>query len=183
MTHITAFSAQEADVIAALLVQAAINVSHAEDEDGERDDELELRALESSLREISKIESRPEIIRQLAKHALDSKDKWGTWSQGVYNIEPLCVKAMTIFKVKTSKDEAREYVSAVVDVATSVAQAYGEFGIEPDAPKGALDAAVKKIFGRFGKKNEADHPMNVTPAEESCIETISKALKNASGGV
>lgn len=179
MTQITEFSGQDVDIVAGLLVQASMNVSYAEDEDGERDDELETAALEASLREVIKSEARPEIIRQIAKAALDGKGKWEIWSQGVFNIEPLCVNAMRTFKAKATEVESKEYARVVVDVATAVAEAYGEFGVEDELPTGALSAAMKKIFGRFGKKDEANHPMNVSPAEESCLETISKALKNA----
>lgn len=179
MTQIRDFDAQDIDILAALFVQAAIHVSHAEDEDGEDDDVLEMKALAAGLREISGRESKAEIVRALAKEALARKGEWDKWGQGVFKIEPICTKAMGVFKTKASQDEARQYAAAVMEVATAVAQAYGEFGVPEDEPENALGAFMKKVFSGFKSDNEAHHPMNVTPAEESALLVISKALKNA----
>lgn len=179
MTQITDFQEQDAQALAALMVQAAINVSHAEDEGGEHDDKLEMRALDEALKYVAGSEKKPQIVRECAKLALDSKDKWEIWSQGVFKIEPLCIKAVTILRQFASKDEVREYDAAVLEIASAVAQAYGEFGMEEEPSKGILGAMIGKVFGGFGASDAINHPMNVSAAEDSALSIISKALKNA----
>ena len=105
------------------------------------------------------------------------QDKWDDWGNGVFNIEPLCKQASAIVSKVATKEEAKSYVKMVLEVASAVAQAYGEFGEEPDAPKGFLGKAMSRIIGGFGSAEDAGHPMNVSAAEDSAISRISDALK------
>lgn len=178
MTMLSDFDAADAELLSSLLVRAGMNVSYAEDEDGEADDELEMRALEACIRHVASMEGKPRVIREIAKYALDQRGSWDKWSQGVFNIEPLCAKAVQVFSALASEDETREYRAVVVEVATAVAQAYGEFG-EEEPESGFFGGMMKKVMGGFGGAKDAGHPMNISAAEDSAISRISQALKNA----
>jgi len=65
-----------------------------------------------------------------------------------------------------------------LDVATSVAQAYGEFGEGADRAEGlfAKIGGIVKSVVSVGA-DDAAHPMNVSAAEDSAISNIAAALK------
>lgn len=179
MTQLSAFSAEEVETIVSLPYRVGIHVSYADDEDGEQDDELETRALEACLKEVVKTHEAVPLSQEIAQEVLDSKDKWDNWTQGVFNIEPQCEKAVALLKSQASESEVKDYIKMTLEVASAVAQAYGEFGEEQEPEKGFFGNVMGKIMGGFSTMGEDDtgHPMNVSPAEDSAISRISKALK------
>lgn len=179
MGQITGFNEDELEAIVSLPYRAGLNVSYADDEDGERDDELEMEALTACLTAFVNAHDGEELIRDIAQEVLNSKDKWDKWSQGVFNIEPLCDKAMNALKPKVSAEEAKAYVKMVVEVGTAVAQAYGEFGEQPEVKKGFFGKAMDNIIGGFAgtSADDTNHPMNVSAAEDTAISNITAALK------
>ncbi len=176
MTQLSVFSPEDLESIVSLPYRVAMNVSYAEDEDGDQDDELETRALEIYLVDVSKDEDRDGLSRDVAAQILNSKDKWETWSQGVFNIEPACEKAILALKVEASKDEVKAYSEMVVGLGVCVAQAYGEFGDAPEPEKGVVAKFLGSLMG-VKPSNEVAHPMNVSAAEDSALQRIKAALK------
>ncbi len=179
MTQLSDFSDEDIDLIVSLPYRVGINISYADDEEGERDDEREMHALETSISEIAKLHEGVALTQEIAAKVLDSKDKWSTWSKGVFNIEPLCEKAVLTLKSKASDDEIRSYTKMVIEIATTVAQAYGEFGEEPEPEKGFFGKVIGKIASGFAGMSDDDtnHPMNVSASEDDAIFSITAALK------
>ncbi len=179
MTQLSCFSDEDIKTIISLPYRVGINVSYADDEDGERDDEAEMRALEACISEVAKLQEGEGLVKEVATKVLDSKDDWDSWSQGVFNIEPLCEKAVLALKTHASDDEIRSYIKMIVEIATTVAQAYGEFGEEIEPDKGFFAKAANKIASRFAglSGDDANHPMNVSASESDAISSIIAALK------
>ena len=179
MTQLSSFSAEDAELIVSLPYRVGMHVSYADDEDGEQDDEREMRALEACVREIAKVHEGPELTKQIASELLNSKDKWSQWSEGVFNIEPLCERTILVLKAGASEDEVKDYIKVVLEVASAVAQAYGEFGEVEEPEKGFFGNAMSKIVGGFSSMSadDANHPMNISAAEDSAISCIAVALK------
>ncbi len=176
MTKLSDFSDEEIDLIVSLPYKVGVSVSYADDEEGEIDDLREMRALETSIIEASKRHSNMGLTQEVASEILSSKDKWDLWAkQGVFNIEPLCEKVVVVLKSKADDDEVLSYVEMVVELATTVAQAYGEFGQDDQGEKGLLGVLVSKISKIFD--NGTNHPMNVSASENDVISSISAALK------
>ncbi len=173
MTQLSDFSPEEVGSIVALPYRVGLNVSYAEDEDGEQDDELEMRALEACIRAISK--NKTGLVAEIASEIMNRKAEWSKWSGGVFNIEPLCKQALMTLQSKASEDEVKAYVRMNIEVAHSVAQAYGEFGEEQPDP-GFFGKIMGSIVERMNS-DESSHPMNVSAAEESAIERIKSALR------
>ncbi len=172
MTQLSDFSPEEIGAIVALPYRVGMHVSFAEDEDGEQDDALEMRALEACIREISK--NKTGLVAEIAAEVLQRKDDWDKWSEGVFNIEPMCKQALLTLAGKASADEAKAYVRMNIEIAHSVAQAYGEFG-EEKREAGFFGKLMGTIVERMNS-DESSHPMNVSAAEESAIERIKSAL-------
>ncbi len=179
MTTLSSFTPEEADLIVSLPYRIGMNVSYSEDEGGELDDTLEMKALETKLRDMEQKADDGSLTKEIASTTLKSKDKWEAWSQGVFNIEPLCEKAVATLKTKANVDEIKGYVRMCLEIASGVAEAYGEFGDdEQEESSGIIGKIMSKIMPG-AKGQEAHHPMNVSAAEDSAIERISAAMKKA----
>ncbi|MGH1402815.1 MAG: hypothetical protein ACRBDL_01080 [Alphaproteobacteria bacterium] len=179
MSQLSFYTDEDFKAIVSLPYRVGINVSYADDEEGEQDDEREMRALSACIAEISRLHDGVELTKAIAEEVLNSKDEWAEWSQGVFNIEPLCEQAILALKKQANADEIKDYIKMVLEIATAVAQAYGEFGEEPEPEKGFFGKAMTKIVGGFSgmSDDDANHPMNVSAAEDSAISTIAAALK------
>ena len=172
MTQLSDFSSEEIGSIVALPYRVGMHVSFAEDEDGEQDDELEMRALEACIREIAK--NKAGLVAEIASEVLNRKAEWEKWSDGVFNIEPVCKQALLTLEKQATRDESKEYIRMNIEIAHAVAQAYGEFGEEKTEP-GFFGKLMGNIVERMNS-DESSHPMNVSAAEESAIARIKSAL-------
>jgi len=192
MTILSSYTPEEVDLIISLPYRVGMNVSYSEDESGDVDDVLEMKALESVLQNVvqREAESPDSLTGEIAQAVLDSRDKWESWGQGVFNIEPLCEKAVLTLRKQASIEEAKEYIHMCLDVATSVAQAYGEFGeheydpVPEEEQTGLIGSIVKEISKLVSGKHtvqQAGHPMNVSAAEDTAITRITAAMKKALG--
>ena len=177
MTQLSSFSDTDKLLIVSLPYRAGLYVSYADDEDGERDDELEMRAMEACLKEISKLHEGHALTQEIASNILQHKADWNAWSQGVFNIEPLCEQAVEALKTQANESEIKDYIKMVLEIATAVAQAYGEFG-EEEPETGFFGKTMGRIFGNLGSDSETNHPMNVSAAEDGAITRIANALKS-----
>ena len=98
MAQLSFFTDEDVESIISLPFRAGMFVSYAEDEDGEQDDVREMQALEGCLKEFARVHQGEELTKEIAAATLNAKDKWEAWSQGVFNIEPLCEKAIVSFE-------------------------------------------------------------------------------------
>ena len=176
MTQISEFSAEDYQHIVSLPYRVGMHVSYADDEEGEKDDELEMRALQASIREMAKIHHETPLIQHIAEETLKQREQWRSWEDGVFNIEPLCRQAVIALEKYASKDDVKAYQAMIVEIATSVAQAYGEFGVEEEKAEGFFGGLMQKIAGGIASGGEANHPMNVSAAEDTAIQNIKDAL-------
>lgn len=176
MVRLSAFSPEDAEAIYSLPYRAGLHISYAEDEGGEGDDEQEMAALEREIRQAARHYENSAFIQDIVAAALNSRDKWKKWSEGVFNIEPHCNKAAALLKGKASEQELKDYKGLVISVARAVAQAYGEFGEDVREEEGFFARALKKV-GLGSGAAEADSPMNVSAAEDDAIARIKAALR------
>ncbi len=184
MTTLSSFTPEDADLIVSLPYRVGMHVSYSEDESGELDDSLEMKAMETKLREVESKADDGSLIKEIAGATLSSKDKWEAWSQGVFNIEPLCENAVNVLKTKANDSEVKSYIRMCLDVASGVARAYGEFGDEGQEESSGIIGKIMEEISKVipcVKGQEADHPMNVSAAEDSAIERIGAAMKKALG--
>ncbi|MDH5723299.1 MAG: hypothetical protein OEY94_08280 [Alphaproteobacteria bacterium] len=177
MTQISDFSPEDYEAIISLPYRAGLSISYAEDEEGERDDQLEMRALEASIRETAKMHGHAPLIQDIAAETLKQRERWSSWEGGVFNIEPACKSAVLALEKYANEDEVKAYRKMIIEISTSVAQAYGEFGIEEEKSEGFFGNLMQKIAGSISSGGETNNPMNVSAAEDSTLERIKTALK------
>ncbi len=180
MTKLSFFTDEDVETIVSLPYRVGMHVSYAEDEEGEVDDEREMRALELCIKEIARVHEGEELTKEIASAILSSRDKWSDWSEGVFNIEPQCEKAIMALKTQAGKEEIKDYIKMTLDIASSVAQAYGEFG-EEQKEKGFFGKVIGGIVSSVAgvSADDANHPMNVSAAEDTAISNIAQSLKKA----
>ena len=181
MTDLSHFSASEFELLVSLPYRAGIFVSFADDLDGEDDDAQELKMLETTLKAIAALHNDKPFLAHIFKETLRLKSEWSRWETKAFNISDDARSAISLLKSKAGEGAAKQYRAALMEIATTVAQAYGEFGQFDDAEKnaGLFGSLVAKVVGGFSGLGDDDknHPMNVSASEESALSELSAALK------
>ncbi|MEM7680044.1 MAG: hypothetical protein AAF182_03470 [Pseudomonadota bacterium] len=180
MTHISEFSAEEAERLMALPYKVGMYVSYADDEDGEGDDQKEMQALEESIKAVAGLYETQPFIQVIADQTLNMKMEWPRWAASAFQVENEIKTAVSLLRAKASDEELKAFRTMLVEIATTVAQAHGEFSsFDEEEQKNGFGALVGKIVSGFSdiSKEDENHPMNVSAAEDSAIEDIKKALR------
>lgn len=175
MSQLSLFSPEDAELLVSLPYRVGVSISFTEDEEGEGDDDREMEALESCIKEVAKLHQGSAIVSEVARRILESKSKWEAWSnQGVFNIAPECERAVRALKPVVNAQELKSYKKMILEIATAVAQASGEFG-DVHKKKGFFGKVMEKVVGGFAN-DDGSHPMNVSAAENDAIKAIKSAL-------
>lgn len=180
MTHISEFSAEEVECLISLPYKVGLYISYADDEHDEDDDDKEKDALEASIKAVAGLYEEKPFIQSVAEQTLALKSEWPRWATGAFQVEAEAQKAVSLLSSKASKDELKAYRTMLVEIATTVAQAHGEFNsFDAEEQKSGFGALVGKIVSGFSgiDKDDDNHPMNVSAAEDSAIETLKQALR------
>lgn len=179
MSQLETYLPEERNLVAGLLYRAGVWMSNTDDVSGELDDEREMKALEHILTAFAKKQDGSAFVRETAQAALDSRDYWEEWAARSFDILADCEKAVSVIKQHGNRDDLRSYKATLMEIATIVAQAHGEFGDFDDDEEEGFGAMIGKFIGKFSgmAKDDADHPMNVSPAEGSALERLALALR------
>lgn len=178
MSELSNFSSEEQELIVSLFYRAGIYVSHAEDEDGEHDDEMEMKALNRVIRALAKNESKSVFLQSVAQAALDKQDKWDEWTNSYFEIEKDCQQVVEILHGTLSKVDFNRYRMSLVKIGEIVASAYGEFGDDmEEEEEGFFSSLVDKMTGGIKSAQDEDAFLNITPAETEAISNVKRALK------
>lgn len=97
-----------------------------------------------------------------------------------FNVPDEAAQAKALLASRASESETKNYCAALMEIATTVAQAYGEFGEFDDEESGGLfGSIVGKITSSLSalSSEDANHPMNVSAAEDTAISALRNALK------
>ena len=182
MTQLSDFSAEEAELLVSLPYKVGVFISHADDVDGERDDQREIKALESCIRAVGRLHEDKPFTSEVAKAALEQKDKWPSWIDASFHAPEEARKAVAVLRGKAPEQVRKNYRAFLMEVASTVAQAHGEFSsFDEEQPEGGLfGGLVGRIAGSFKglSEDDAGHPMNVSAAEDTAISLLAKALKD-----
>lgn len=177
MVKLSDFTAEETELLFSVVYRAGIYISYAEDEGGDNDDEREHHALETCIGEIARVYQGSDFIRDIALGVMDSKDRWPVWTDNVHSTEAASTKAVALLRGKAGLEETKKFIKMVTEVASSVAHAYGEFGLEQKPEKGLFGKLIKKFVGEISSRENEGHPMNVSAAEDDAISRLAQSLK------
>ncbi|MEM7650874.1 MAG: hypothetical protein AAF204_02185 [Pseudomonadota bacterium] len=181
MASVSDFSASELELLVSLPYKVGVFVSHADDEGGEGDDEREMAALEACIQAIAKLHEDKPLTSDIMRQTLSMKSEWPRWSAQSFQAPDHAAQAVALMRSHASEAEQKNYKAALMEIASSVAQAYGEFGeFEGDDDGGLLGGLVSKITSGLSKlsADDANHPMNVSAAEDQALEQLREALRS-----
>jgi hypothetical protein len=179
MSKLSEMQPEESLLIIALPYKVGVWMSHTDDVEGELDDEREMKALEHILKSIAQVHESSNFVQEVARNTLKSREHWDIWANQSFDILGDCEKAVGLLKSHVNDNDLKDYKSTLMEIATIVAQAHGEFGEFEDDEDEGLGALIGKLVTKVSgaSKNDADHPMNVSPAEDSALSRLAMALK------
>ena len=172
--------ASELENLISLPYRVGIWISEADDEDGEWDDEEEHDALQGILNEIADLHADTPIVQALCQETVRAQESWGVWHNHIFTILEDSARAIHVLDTHVSRQCARNFRAALLEIATTVAQAWGEFGEDfaSQSTQNPLKSLAKSVIGKFRKLSTTDknHPANISPAEHSLLSRLHEAL-------
>ncbi|MCB1650444.1 MAG: hypothetical protein KDI46_00160 [Alphaproteobacteria bacterium] len=180
MSELSIFAPDEVELLARALFKVGAWISYAEDEEGEADDEQEMKALAACIRAVAKKHDGPGLVDDIARETLARQDQWENWAEDSFHALDECAQAVALLKSRAPASDVKNYKAALMEVAVTVAQASGEFGQYDDEDIGLFGALLGKITGAFSglTADDAGHPMNVSAAEDEALGRLRKLLKD-----
>lgn len=177
MTSLSDFSDEERALLVSLPYKVGVWISQADDVEGESDDEHEMQALERIITEVSKHHEDMPFVHQIAQATLKSRDHWPVWENQSFHVLDECSKAMALLASRVEKRAQDNYRKTLLEIAHSVAEAWGEFDGGAGESAEGISAIVGKIAGMFGKQQDTSHAMNVSAAEDSSLAQLAAVLE------
>lgn len=181
MASLSDFSSTELELLVSLPYKVGVYVSHADDEDGEVDDEKEMEALKGCIKATAGLHQDKPLIADVMRQTLDMRSEWPNWAAQSFNVPRDAQQAVALLSSRVSETELKNYRAALMEVATTVAQAYGEFGEfdDDDTSGGLFGGIVSKITSGLASLGADDdnHPMNISAAEDTAITALREALR------
>jgi len=176
MSELSELLPEERGLLIGLPYRVGVWMSQADDEDGEADDIREMKALEHILKSIAKVHENSVFVQEIARETLRGKNHWSQWANHSFDVLGDCEKAVAVLKNYVNDNDLKDYKATLMEIAQTVAESYGEFGLVDAGDDGGFGAVVEKITGLFSKK-DANHPMNISPAEDSALSRLAAALR------
>jgi hypothetical protein len=175
MAQLSSFTAEEAELLVSLPYKVGIWVSHADDVEGEGDDERESKALQSCIKAIAKLHQDQPLIAEIMAETLRRRTHWSDWAENSFHAPSDAQKAVMALRAKGSSANLKHYRAALMEIAAAVARAHSEFGAFDEAES---EGIFSKIAGTFKSLSDADHPTNVSASEDSALSKLAAALKS-----
>lgn len=181
MSFLNALSAEEKEQIVSLPYLIGLSVSNADDVEGERDDKLEMRALNGCLKAVAQRYDGVSVVAEILSETIRRRADWPAWEEtgNIYNLAPAARQAAASVLRHTDKKTARDFRAAMMEIAGAVARASGEFAAFDGMDDTDQQGFLGRLLSGFGavSADEAHHPMNVSAAEDEVLSLLSEALK------
>lgn len=180
MTHLSQLDEDTAMQVIALPFKSAILISHADDVDGEGDDEAEMDSIKKGLAMVSARYADTSLSGEVVKNLLQMQEKWPIWEGQSYHALKEAPSIMDEVQSKFGKEEAKQYRAFIMELSEMVAKAHSEFAAFDDGSSKKAEGFFAKIMGMLCgsscSKNNAGDPANISPAEKSMLDQLSSAL-------
>jgi hypothetical protein len=171
------FQPAERKLLVSLLYRIGAWIGETEDEQGDRDDRKEHKALESIIRAVAHANGKSPLVQAMAKECFVYQNQWQEWGKRDSNILKDCATAIGIMKAKTSETDVRIYKAALFRIAEAVASAYGEFGEDLRKDEGIVGRFLEKMGDAVKKPLDGDNGfLNIAPAEQEALSQLKAVL-------
>ena len=181
MTRLSQLPETELQKIVALPYKAGLWISHADDVEGEADDLSEMKALERGIPELASLHKNSLLVNDVASAIMERKEQWTEWEEECFYIVKQAPEVIDFIANEFGVDEAKQYRAFTMELGKLVAQAHGEFSAFDEfkeEKESFFSSMINKIVGGISElsKDDAGHPANMSPAENSALSQLSKAL-------
>ncbi len=177
MSDLGSLLPEESELLIALPYRVGVWMSHADDDDGEGDDAREMKALEGIIKSVAKAHEGSGFVQDVAQEILRLREHWSGWEARSFNILPDCEKVMGVLKGHVNDNDRKAYRAALLQIAETVAQAHGEFGMDAGDDVGAWGGFLEKVVNKLKGEGEDAAFMNISPAEDDALNRLSVALQ------
>ncbi len=182
MTRLSDLTESEALAIIALPYKAAMYISHADDVEGEKDDEQERKAITRGLPELSKLHSVSPLVQDVAAEIQKLNEHWEMWENECFHITKQAPAIIQNALGHFGKDEMKHYRAFTIELGKMVAQAHSEFEAfdawEEEKKESMFGSMISKITRGFTPGHEdGGNPANISPAENAALKELFIALK------
>ncbi len=183
MPELSSLSEDDALKIISLPYKAGMLVSHADDIEGEADDEKEMRALERGVPLLAAQHESSALVQSVASEIMRMKEAWPSWEDSCFHITAQAPDVIKMVQSTFGEAEAKHYRAFTLELGKLVAQAASELegfdDIEEEKKEGFFGGLIGKITGGYAEmgQNDAGHPANISPSEKGTLSELAAALK------
>lgn len=184
MTTLSAFTPEDQDLLVKVPCLVGLWVSHADDNEGDQDDQVEYAQLKAIITKLAKRHTDDELVDDTLR-ALQSTFDNRDFHFDVDQIQTQVVAAVRIIATTASMTEAKAYASALLSIGTAVARAASEeAGYE--GANDTDDSFISRVTAQAGALwskvvATVNTEMNISPAEDSVLNDLSQTLRRALG--
>ncbi len=178
MSQLSELSPEDRGLLVGLPYRVGVWMSHSDDEAGEADDIREMKALEQIIKSIAQVHEQSAFVQEVAQQTLARREQWERWANHSFDILADCEKAAAVLKSRVNDNDRKDYCRTLVNIAETVAAAYGEFGMGADEDEGLLGGFLGKVVGKLKGEEAEDGFMNISPAENDALERLKTALRD-----
>lgn len=177
MSVFTDFLEEEIVLLVSLPYRVGLWMSQVDDDAStERDDVREQLAMEAIMKRMEADKKQTPFVAAVVKETLTYKEMWPEWGQNLDTLMQDIEHAKRLIDDRLPTDNAANYRKALIDVASAVAFAYGEFEEAESAEKPSFFGnLMNKISDKINVLSE--DPDNMSPAEQEALKKLRKALQ------
>ena len=184
MVDLGVFPFEEKDLLVSLPYRVGAWISSVDDEGDDKADDQEVVAIKKVIQVTGKRHVDDTAIDDIARECLMAEGMFDTWSRQTSSILSDAKVAVELLRGRVSSKEAEDYGVFLMEIGTSVAKAFREEGYGWDDEKtSAFDFSniSDKVSGFLGKvaPSSKHGEMNVSPAEDSALTDLAKAVRIA----
>lgn len=181
LDEISDLEQSEQDMIIRLPYRVGMWISLSDDTGGEDSREQEQQVLESIVTSYAQDFCKSEFVQRIMNYAVRCKKDWLAWEADLEQVPDECQRVIYLLGQNVDKREVESFKNILLEIATSVAMAYREFGEEE--PAGRKLAGYVTSFARrarvfvFGGTVPAyDDMLNISSREEMAIKHLVHVL-------
>lgn len=191
MSTLKSLLPEDVELLAGLPYRVGVWMSHIDDDETTNvDEEKEMAALIRIITAIAKIHERSPFVKEITGITLTNEPYWRQWFLQSRNVLPDCQRAVALLEDYLNPRDLNEYRRTLMQVARTVAEAYGELDIiqrdRPPEPENEniLGNFLKKVVGKFKDDDddgEMDKTANISDVERAAMKELAQALRGKKG--
>jgi hypothetical protein len=179
MSHLSAFTPEEKDLLISVFFRTGRWLSHIDDKGGYASDVAEEKELLSRLGRLKHEIKDSGIIAEIGTEAARRSGDWQNWSTDGAQVLRDVRCAGELIRLRLLPADLDAFKTGLMQIATEVAKAYREDEKGPDntAQAETIFAHVRKFFSG-AKDRYVTKELNISQKEAEALEQLSNTLKN-----